>query len=165
MDGQVSVYFTGAAALGHPVDACLYDVLKRPALRPYKATPPEDRKYTKDGALYKTQRLVDETPEEYRARCMEAIAAAPGEYFVRGEVVRLDGEVADAITDIWQLGRTLQENKIAGRFPRNPDACSRFGRLCPFFAPCTGEASLDDPTLFRKLDDVHPELQVVSDAA
>ena len=158
MDGQVSVYFTGAAALGHPVDACLYDVLKRPLLRPYRATPVEERKYTKDGALYKTQRLVDETPEDFRARCMAHIAENAGDYFARGEVVRLDGEVDDAITDLWQLGRTLQENKLAGRFPRNPDQCSRFGRTCPYFSACTGEGSLDDPSLFKRLTDVHPEL-------
>lgn len=163
LDGQVSVYYAGAAALGWPVDLCLYDVLVKPALRPLKATPEESRKFTKDGALYKSQRYLDETPEEYRDRLVEAVAEAPNDYFLRAEVVRLDGEVADAMADVWQLGRTMREAELAGRFPRNPDACVRYGRTCEFFGVCTGEASIDDPTLFRRVEAVHPELSTNAD--
>lgn len=46
MDSQVSTYFTGAEALGHPADACLYDVIGKPHIEPAKATPMEARKYT-----------------------------------------------------------------------------------------------------------------------
>jgi hypothetical protein len=158
LDGQVSVYYAGAAALGHPVDACVYDVLVKPALRPYKATAPEARKYTKDGTLYKTQRLADETPEEYRDRLVEAVSSAPNDYFMRAEVVRLDAEVTDAMADVWQLGRAMRENDLAGRYPRNPDACVRYGRTCEFFGVCCGEASVDDPSIFRRSEVAHPEL-------
>jgi hypothetical protein len=163
LDGQVSVYYSGAAALGHPVDACVYDVLVKPALRPYKATPVEARKFTKDGALYKTQRERDETPEEYRDRLVEAVSAAPSDYFMRAEVVRLEEEVADAMADVWQLGRSMRENDLAGRAPRNPDACVRYGRTCEFFGVCVGEASVDDPGLFRRSESVHPELSTNAD--
>ncbi|WP_426751761.1 PD-(D/E)XK nuclease family protein [Myxococcus sp. Y35] len=159
MDGQVSVYFEGAKALGFEVDGCLYDVLAKPGLRPAKATPPESRKYRKDGALYAGQREADETPEEYRARLVEAIATEPHRYFQRGEVVRLDGEVDDALWDVWQMGQQLREAELAGRAPRNPDACLRYGRACSFFGVCSGEASLDDATRFIRSTEVHPELQ------
>lgn len=47
LDGQISTYNTGMRALGYePVDF-LYDVAKRPALRPSLATPEEAREYTK----------------------------------------------------------------------------------------------------------------------
>ena len=36
--------FDGAAALGHDVAGCLYDVICKPGLRPLKATPVEARK-------------------------------------------------------------------------------------------------------------------------
>jgi hypothetical protein len=158
IDGQISVYFEGAKALGLKVDACLYDVLGKPALRPYRATPPEAKKYTKGGVLYKTQREQDETPEEFRERLLTAIAEDPSRYYQRGEVVRLEGETEEALHEVWQLGRQIREAELAGRYPRNPDACFHWGRMCSFFPVCTGEASLTDETRYRKTTSIHEEL-------
>ena len=47
MDPQVSNYLRGAKSLGHDVEGCIYDVARRPLLRPFLATPVENRKYTK----------------------------------------------------------------------------------------------------------------------
>ncbi len=47
MDGQISTYFDGAVTLGHPVESCIYDVAKRPTLKPLKETPEDKREYTK----------------------------------------------------------------------------------------------------------------------
>jgi hypothetical protein len=158
LDGQVSIYYEGARSLGFDVEGCLYDVLAKPALRPYKATPPESRKYTKDGRLYATQRDRDETPEEYRARLIDAIAEDPTGYYQRGEVVRLESEMADALHDVWQLAKQIRESELAKRYPRNPDSCASYGRTCPYFAACCGEASLDDSSLFRRSEAAHAEL-------
>lgn len=157
MDGQVSIYFAGAKALGHDVSGCLYDVISKPAQRPGKATPPELRKYTKDGRLYANQREADEAPDEYLDRLMASIGEAPARYFGRAEVVRLEAELDDAMADIWNLGHQLQEAQRTGRHPRNPDSCMRFGRPCDYFDVCTGVASLLDPGLFRKRESVSPE--------
>lgn len=157
LDGQVSIYFAGAQVLiGQPIDFCLYDVLSKPSLKPYKKT--AEPKYNKDGTLRAGQRLEDETPEQFEARILEDIAADPSGYFGRSEVVRLDGEVSEAMADVWQFGRMLRENDLRGFYPRNVDACIRFGRPCPFFGVCAGEASLDDPELYRRTETSHPEL-------
>lgn len=47
LDPQVSTYFLGCEALGHPADLALWDVLRKPDVRPLLATPPEKREYTK----------------------------------------------------------------------------------------------------------------------
>lgn len=159
IDGQVSTYFIGSASLGYAVDACLYDVIKKPALRPYKATPEESRKYTKDGNLYANQRDRDETAEEYQERLITDIAEKPTEYFSRGEVVRLESEIKEAMYDDWQLTKQLQESRLAARYPRNPDACVMYGQTCEFFGVCCGEASLEDQSLFLRQENVHPELE------
>jgi hypothetical protein len=156
LDGQVSVYYAGAAALGHDVQGCLYDVLSKPTLKPLKKT--AEPKFKKDGTPYANQRLEDETPAEFEARILEDIASDPTGYFGRAEVVRLEDEVAEALQDIWQFGRMLRENDLRGFYPRNVDACIRFGRPCPFFGVCAGEASLDDPEQFRRTETSHPEL-------
>jgi hypothetical protein len=47
MGGQAAGYIRGAESLGHQVEGVLYDVARKPDLRPYKATPVEQRTYTK----------------------------------------------------------------------------------------------------------------------
>jgi len=163
LDGQVSIYFDGALALGHSVIGCIYDVLVKPAQRPLLATPPENRKYTKDGRLYANQRDTDETPEEYFGRVVDAIAEDPNRFYLRAEVVRLNGDIREAQADHWALGRSLRENHLAGRYPRNPDACVRYGRTCEYFGVCTGEASLDDWQQFKQAEEIHPELSENAD--
>lgn len=158
LDSQISTYFDGAKALGFDAEACLYDVLGKPGQRPYRATPLESRKFKADGTLYANQRAFDETPDEYKARLVEVVMADPSKYFSRGEVVRLEAELDEARADIWAETKTLRENKLAGRKPRNPESCVRYGSACPYFGVCTGEASLDDPRLFTRTAKVHPEL-------
>jgi len=143
MDGQVSGYFVGADALGFPAEACLYDVLAKPKLRPYEPS---------------KKRPVAETPGEFRARCIEVIAAEPDAYFRRGEVVRLEAEAAEALFDDWQTAVQMRTAQRLGVFPRNPDACMKWGRPCEFFDVCAGEASIDDALRFRRSEHVHPEL-------
>jgi len=143
MDGQVSGYFLGAEALGYKPEACLYDVLGKLALRPYQPG---------------KKRTRPETPEEYRTRCVEAIAAKPDLYYRRGEVVRLEVEAEEALFDDWQTAQQMREGERLKRFPRNPDACMKWGRACDFFDVCCGEASIEDPARFRRSEHVNPEL-------
>lgn len=179
MDGQVSLYFEGARALGHEADGCMYDVLGKFGQRP-SAVPVLDadgvkvvndadgkRVRTKDGKKWRETgdtaqafalQTRPETVDEYRARIVEVAAANPAAYFARGEVVRLEGEVADALHDVWQVGVQIREAANAGRYPRNPDACVRYGRTCEFFDVCVGEASLEDPSRFRQNEVIHTEL-------
>lgn len=162
MDTQVSTYFDGGVSLGHDFSFCLYDVLRKPGQRPLKATPLENRKLKKDGTPYANVRLEDETPEEYQARCMEAILATADDgaakYYQRGEVPRLEAELDAARWELWQQAAQLREANGNNRHPRNPDACTAMGQTCPFFAVCCGEASLENPALFFRTDNVHPEL-------
>jgi hypothetical protein len=160
MDTQVSVYFEGARSLGHDVAGCIYDVIGKPSIKPLKATPMEARKYTKDGRLYAAQREHDETPDEYKARLFEAVGAEPDRFLARGEVVRLEDEMTDALQDIWDTAKQIQEAKVAGRAPRNPGACVQYGRTCDFFDVCSGAAGLEDSSLFVRNANVHRELSL-----
>lgn len=178
MDGQVSIYFDGCQALGFDAAECIYDVLGKPQQRPSQVPLLDEHgnkqvfnakgervrtaqgkwRQTADKEQGFTLLTREETPQEYMLRCAEAICEAPDKYFGRQPVVRLEQELRDARFDIWAQGRELRENHLAGRAQRNPEACVRNGRLCPFFDVCTGVASLDDETRFRRTADVHPEL-------
>lgn len=176
LDAQVSVYHDGAAALGHQVAGCLYDVARKPALRPGTVPVLDEqglkvvldaqgqRVLTQRGEPRQTgdaakgwvlqQRL--ETPAEYQARCLAAIAERPEEYLAQAQVVRLDGELAAARDDLAGTARQIDGCARAGSWPRNPRACFEYGR-CPYHGLCSGTANESE---FTKLDDVHPELAV-----
>jgi hypothetical protein len=196
LDSQVSTYYRGAQSLGYDVRGCIYDVIRKPSLKPYKATPIEDRKYTAEksracaeckkknpapgphvedgvacvdgrvvtdpgGRLYATMRDRDETPDEYRARLLEDIAEKPERYYVRGEVVRTAEDETAGAADAWMIAQSIREAERLGRYPRNVDACVRYGRTCDYFDACTGTASLADPLRYRVADRAHEELEVM----
>jgi hypothetical protein len=163
LDGQVSQYVEGANALGYDVAGVIYDVLRKPTIDPLKATPIESRKYKKDGSLYASQREHDESPEEYRDRCIESLGANPDRYFARVEVVRLEADRDEYAYDVWQLGELMRESERTGRAPRNSDACHRYGSPCAYFAVCTKAARIDDDTLFRTVG-ASPELSTTKAA-
>jgi hypothetical protein len=166
VDGQVSVYFRGADVLGYDARECIYDVLGKHGLAPLKATPVESRKYTKpkfkkgvlveEARLYANQREEDESLDEYRERIRGLIGDNPDRYFQRGPVVRLESEMVQHDAELWELARQMHASQ-SGVAPRNPDACMRFGSMCPYFAVCVGESSLDGDR-FKRLEWVHPEL-------
>ena len=165
LDPQVSTYLAS-----HPEhSACLYDVLGKVAMEPLKATPTEARKYTKEridkrtgevleaSRLYATQRDVDETPAEYRARLRAHITENLATLYRRGEVVRLPSEMAEAAYDDWQTARAIRDAQLAARWPRNADSCVRYRRLCSYFSLCTN-ASSPDNTLEWATERAHREL-------
>lgn len=158
IDGQVSQYVLGALSLDYDPVGVIYDVLVKPSQKPLKATPEALRKTRKDGEPYAGQRTEDESAEDYLSRVVDAISAAPHEYYQRVEVVRLDAESDEYLYDVWQLADQMRESARTGRAPRNPDACFRYGSPCAYWGVCTGTASLDDPTRFIKTGP-NPELE------
>lgn len=145
IDGQISHYVAGARALGFEPAGCIYDVLGKPRHQPLQATPLEARKYVaKTGALYANQRAEDEPLEAFRERLRAALVAAPDDFARRAHVVRLEADMDDAAFDDWQTARAIREAELAGRWPRSPEACTRFGSRCFAWSVCTRTGTLDD---------------------
>jgi PD-(D/E)XK nuclease superfamily protein len=147
LDAQISTYLVGARELGFQPQGVLYDVLRKPALRPLEAN---------------RARSVKEAPREYRDRCFADIASKPDHYFQRGVVVRLEEEERDAAADVWQTAEQIREARTRGRWPRNVDSCEQYHRLCDYWEVCTGERSLDDPLFFETKPGAHSELEAAS---
>jgi hypothetical protein len=179
LDPQVSTYYAGAKALGREVTGCLYDVVRKPALRPSQI-PLRDadgakvvldangqRVRTKDGKKWRETASTEdgyvlqtriETPAEYEQRLFDEVVSNPDKYFQRGEIVRLEADEREAAQDAWQLTQAMRDSERTGSHPRNPDACTRYGRTCAFFDVCCGTASLDDTSRFTRVANVHQEL-------
>ena len=178
LNAQISAYMVLARELGHDPAGILYDVLGKPAIRPSAVPIVEDgakvvldaggrRVRTIDGKKWRETadsskgfvlQTRPETVEEFRGRLQEAICKEPDRYFRRGDVVRLAEDEREAAFDTWQTAASIREGRRLGHYPRNPDACLRYGSTCAFFDVCAGSASLDDPARFRRVEHVHEEL-------
>ncbi|HOX27492.1 MAG TPA: PD-(D/E)XK nuclease family protein [Candidatus Krumholzibacteria bacterium] len=158
MDQQLSIYVLAAREIGYDIQTILYDVTRRPALRPLKATPDEARKYTKDGKLYANQRAEDETPDEYAARVAADIAERPDHYFARIEIARLERDLDDCQEEVWQQQLAIRAAQNSGHWYRNPSACFSPFR-CEYLSICQNrDLDTNTPTGFVRSDEIHPEL-------
>ncbi len=164
MDPQVSTYMAASRSLGYDVRDTLYDVIRKPTILPYKATPEDAKKYTKPTRaepvprLYANQREEDETPAEYGERLTADIVSKPDWYFQRRTVVRLEHDDAEHELDVLQTAQLIAFCAERGTWPRTPSACERYGRLCDYHEVCSGLTTIDDGTRFRTAAKQHEEL-------
>lgn len=165
LDPQVSTYMFAAHALGYePVDT-LYDVVRKPTIVPFVATPEDLRKYTRPTKaepiprLYANQRETDETPEEFGDRLIEDIIARPAFYFQRMPIVRLDNDNEEHAKDVHGTAAMIEFATERGVWPRTPTACERFGRLCEYHDVCSGITTIDDNSRFVTKEYPHEELK------
>lgn len=177
IDGQVSGYYVGAQTLGHQVDGCLYDVLRKPGIKPRQIPTLDEagkkivldadgnRVYNKDGKIPKQSedkgaghimQTRPETPDEYATRVATETCENPDRYFGRKEVPRLESDLVEYLDDMWTVGRELADAQRLQRWPRNPRSCDGFG-TCPYFEVCCGRASIEDARLFQ-VGAIHREL-------
>ncbi len=162
MDPQVSTYMHASRALGHDPHDTLYDVIRKPTIVPLLATPepkwtiPTKKEPTP--RLYKGHRLDDESPEEYETRLNADIAERPDWYYARKPIVRLESDDEAHAQDVRDTAELISFATTRKRWPRSPNACERFGRLCEYHDVCAGVTTIDDETRFMTKTHQHEEL-------
>lgn len=160
MSSQLGLYFVGGRSIGYEFDGVVYDVIGKPKdAEPKRFTPPEKRRYTKAGQLYKGQSDRDEDPSEYRERLRFAIRNEPSRFYARQVVVRLKHEVIEAVADLAATVEMMRVCADRGIHPRNPDSCFLFNRPCDYWTTCVGESDIRDDTRFRTARVEHEELE------
>ena len=126
-DVQVSMY-----RAAFPGATILYDVIRKPALRPLRAGKPNE-----------------ESAEELVARCIAAMAEEPEKYFQRATVVRLESEDEAFARDVVSVDRLRRGSE----HPRSAANCFAYGGRCGYYSVCWESASLSDDSLFRDQDE------------
>jgi len=156
IDLQNGVYVLAAQAMGHNVEGVLYDVVKRPGYRLRKATPKAKRQYYKRDGKYGKRGdpkpgtlLEDESESDFLDRVIDSIVADPNAFLQRKEYRLLEEDIEAAGEDIVGVARLIQGAGKAGLYPRNPDGCKRFNRVCEYYPVCAGQASIDDESMYR----------------
>lgn len=170
IDQQISLYLLAARALGHDAETVLYDVARKPAIRPRKLTKAEVAVLGNTGE-YCGVRMSDqdrttavvtgrETVGLYGERLARDLADNPDYYYAQREIPRLAQDLDEFAWELWQYQGIISDCRRYGRWPRNTNACLTMG-TCPFFKLCTGgydTASGEIPEGFDVLDNVNPEL-------
>lgn len=163
IDQQISLYMIAARQLGHDVQGIIYDVTRKPLIRPRKLTKAENCDIAATGNYCGSPGVTGEreTPQMYGARLLVDMRERPDWYFARREVARLEADLSDFAYELWQYQGILRDCQRTGRWPRNTSACLHPYK-CEYWELCTGgydTASGTTPDGFKRLDFVHPELQ------
>lgn len=178
IDHQVSLYVYAARQLGYAVDAVLYDVTRKPTIKP-TAVPVIDNLgikivLDKHGQRVKTARGMwrqtgdtsegyvlqtrPMTTDEWGDKLTNDIVARPDYYFARVEVPRLDQDVREYQEELWEIQKTLRQAQLNSQWFRtvNKNTCD----FCSYFGICTGGWRKGDslPEGFELVENVHPEL-------
>lgn len=147
---QLFQYLLAARELGWDVQCVIYDVLRKPAIRP-KQVPKEDRL---------------ESPLEFTQRLFEDTIARPAFYFARREVPVLEADldefrqhrltVAKMILNLRGLQKRHERPERA--WPRNVSELTC--RSCPYSSFCLDNVSIDlaRPPAGFKVGIFNPEL-------
>jgi len=179
IDQQISLYVIAGRRLGYDVATVLYDVTRKPTIKP-TAVPVLDELgakivLDKYGQRVKTERGLwrqtgdvnqgyvlqtrQPTVDEWGDKLTKDLGERPDHYYARVEIPRLDGDLREFEKELWDVQQTLRDAQTTGRHFRT---VSKECVFCPYFEPCTTGY---DPTRslvpegFEFVEDIHPELE------
>lgn len=179
IDSQISGYIVAAREMGYPVDTVLYDVTRKPTIKPTdiplldpdglkvvldrtgtrvltKQGKPRQTADTELGYVVVSRKM---TPDEWGEKIVADIGERPDYYYARREVPRLDDDLKEWQAEMYEVQRTISEAQKHNRWFKTVSKNTCTG--CPYFGLCsTGwQEGSTLPSGFVKLDDVHPELK------
>jgi len=185
---QIYQYVHAARHLGHNVVKIIYDVTRKPAIRPRETLPALDadglkqvidasgnRVFKKDGAPKQsadsakgeTLLTASETPEQFADRLAADTLARPEFYFGRREVAVLDEDLNQFAEQRLNLGKLILHFRATARLLKAPEwawprACSGMTcQSCEYSGFCLANVSVDvnQPPAGFKAGVFNPELQ------
>jgi hypothetical protein len=162
-DSQISMYWVACHELGYPIETILYDVQRKPGIKPRKVTKSENEAIKSLGYYYGdvAKATADfETFPMWSARFCYDVRCDPSRYFVRKEISRLTADLDEFRRDLYHVVQDIADAEKHGRWYRNQTACRSYNKPCPYVKHCHAGVSRENPPpYFEAVDDVHPELR------
>jgi hypothetical protein len=102
-----------------------------------------------------------ESREMYEARLIwDCVQTRPEWYFQRRTVPRLDADLHEYATELWEHSQEILHTRRENRWSRNSGACMLYGTPCKFLGICSGFDQPDSDNWKRKAN-VHVELPLL----
>lgn len=172
LDGQPSQYQLLLYANGVKVTSTVWDVARKPSIRPKKPTKMLADAVVSTG-MYLGEKLPNtfkafsggaekETPAMFEIRVRQTIAENPDKYFQRRRVTRSREELAEYLNELYLISREIDQTREHGSHFRNPGSCFLYGSPCKFLGICSGWDTPDSARWERK-GCVHAELDLNDD--
>lgn len=181
VDGQISSYVNAARDMGFPASYVLYDVIRKPTIRPSQLplcddlglpivldergnrarTAKGEPRMTGDKAKGYTLQTRPMTAEEWGNKLAADIAERPEFYYQRREIARLDKDLEEYARELWDIQRDMRDAEINNKHYRtiNRETC----QFCSYFGMCVANRGADDlPEGFVVIGNVNPELGELS---
>lgn len=180
IDHQVTLYLMAARQLGYDVDTVIYDVIRKPTIKPTeipildddgikvvldrsgnrvlnKNGKPRQTASTKDGFCLQSRSM---NCAEWGQKLNEDIGTRPEYYYARQEVPRLDGDIEEYCHELWDIAHAMRDAASNNRSYRtaNKNTCS----WCSYYGLCTTKfdtTSGELPEGFEVVKNLHPELE------
>lgn len=173
IDSQVSSYMLKSWQSGLRLDGTLYDVIRKPNIRPKHMAAREVNEIRGRGTYLGfavpepvRERVAagqsDECLELYGIRLAGDAIAEPDKYYQRRMIPRLDDEVVEYAQELWDIASEIRLARLNNTHFRNSEACMQYGRPCAFLPLCSGEDTPDTDRWTRS-ENVHDELPGVRD--
>jgi hypothetical protein len=179
MDQQVSLYIIAARRLGFECDTVLYDVIRKPSIKP-EGIPVRDElrvkivldaagnrvrnkdqktwRQTGDKELGYVLQTRQMTAEEWGDKLTDDICKRHDFYFSRVEIPRLSSDLEEFEYELWDMQLAVRDAQRNDRWYRtvNKNTCP----YCPYFNFCASgfDSGGPLPESFERVYDVHPEL-------
>lgn len=171
IEGQVNHYMLLEWMNGNKVDGAVWDVMRKPGISPKAVTKADAAEVVRSGQYFGYVLTTDEwnlfqkepreTPTMYAARLTDdCTVVRPHWYFQRRQIARLDSEIHEYATELWDHGQDLLHARVTGRNPRNSGACMTYNSPCRYLGVCSGHDTLESGKWVRK-EYVHNELPII----
>lgn len=171
IDQQISMYSLACWQSGKRVDGTLYDVIRKPRIRPKTLTKAEVNAALASGMWHgfvvgtaDLDRLRDGDSSESIAMFATRVTAEcidnADKYYQRRVITRLDSELLEWSEELWGHMQDINAARLANRHPKNDGACMNWGYPCPYLGVCSGHEQLDQNERFAQDTAVHGELDL-----
>ena len=172
VDTQPKHYMLLARTHGYPVSRVVWDVVKKPGLKPKALTKANWREAVEEGTYLGqgissdaigacASALKYENEELFGNRVLLKLKEDPEKYFQRRSVTPLMQDLADhsdKMIDVsYDMAESRKRYRSTGRVVKNSGACMNYNTPCKFLGVCSGHTSLLDHG-WKNREHVFPEL-------
>lgn len=173
VESQLDHYLLLKHINGEKADWAVWDVMRKPGIRPRALTKAEQKTLEADSTYFGARfpsdiirpALADgrESLELYEARLIaECTGENAARYFQRRRITRLQGHLLTYAEELWDNGLEFRESRASERRGRNSGACMSYGRACMYLGVCSGQDTIDSGNWKPKAY-VHGELPLYDD--